>query len=167
MSRPISSEREFLALVDDLPDGSSVALDTMAFIYFVERHPRYFSVLDPVVDLITSRRISAHASTISLAEVLVLPLSTGDDVLVGQYRDLLMHSELVLHPVDVTIASEAAAIRAADPAFAQRQEPVIRVADSLIAATAIASNCDFLITNDRKLRRIPANVKIALLDDYV
>jgi predicted nucleic acid-binding protein len=138
----------------------------MAFIYFVEKHPRYYPILDPIVDLITSGQIEAHASTISLAEVLVLPLSTDNDSLVLQYRELLTESELKLHEVSESIATVAAAIRASDLAFGLRQDQTIRVADSIIAATAIASNCDFLITNDRKLRRINAQIKIALLDDY-
>jgi hypothetical protein len=64
-----------LALVDELPDGALVALDTMAFIYFVERNQRYYPLLRPVFERISKGTIQAHASVISLLEVLVLPFS--------------------------------------------------------------------------------------------
>jgi predicted nucleic acid-binding protein len=125
--------------VDELPDGALVALDTMAFIYFVERNQRYYTILRPVFERISTGAIQAHASVISLLEALVLPFSARNAELEREYRELLSWSQLKLHVVDDVIAEMAARIRASDVGPDIRDEQRIRVADSIVASTALSA----------------------------
>jgi predicted nucleic acid-binding protein len=152
--------------VDDLPDGALVALDTMAFIYFTERNQKYHQIVRPVFEKLAAGRIEAHASVISLVEVLVLPISRGDAALQQDYRELLTFSQLRLHLVDESIAEVAAQIRATDLISGLREDQALRVGDSIVVATGLASGCGYLVTNDRKLRRV-AGIQVLLIEDYV
>ena len=155
-----------MALIDDLPDGALVALDTMAFIYLTERSPKYHPIVRPIFEKLAAGLIEVHASVVSLLEVLVLPISRGDSALEQEYRELLTFSQLHLHPVDESIAEAAAQIRAADLISGLREDQAIRVGDSIVAATGLTSRCGYLVTNDRKLRRV-AGIHVLLIDDYV
>jgi hypothetical protein len=60
-----------MELIREIGDGP-LALDTVVFIYFIEEHPRYLPVLDPVFAAIDKKRLPAVASSLTLLEVLVI-----------------------------------------------------------------------------------------------
>ena len=136
-----------MALVDELPRGTRLALDSNALIYFMEEHPQLGSVLEPVFQLIADGAYDAVVSVISLLEVLVAPLRAGQTALAEQYRDLLSDTRgVTLIPVTAAaVAERAASIRAAQN---------LRVPDALIAATAISERCTHLLANDAKFARV-------------
>jgi hypothetical protein len=89
--------------------GTIVAVDTAPLIYFIERHPRYFSTIDPFFEALDRRHFQAITSTLTLTEVLVLPLRAGNSSLASDYLNILTKSRnLVMLPVSEAIASSRA-----------------------------------------------------------
>ena len=74
---------------------SIVALDTAALIYYVEAHPIYCPIVEPVIEAIDRTEVIGITSTITLLESLVLPLREGNFVLAQEYRSMLLHSNLL------------------------------------------------------------------------
>jgi len=72
-----------------LENVSIVALDTAASIYYVETHSTYCSLVEPVIEAIDKAEVIGIISTITLLEVLVLPLREGNSVLARKYRSIL------------------------------------------------------------------------------
>jgi predicted nucleic acid-binding protein len=102
-----------------------------------------------------SGRYSRHAdrgevtlvtSLLALAEALVMPYRTGDDVLITNYRELLTHppSGLVVAPLDATVLERAAELRAVVDS--------LHLPDAIHLATAESEQCDLFLTNDKRLR---------------
>ena len=73
-----------MGLIREIGDGQ-LALDTVAFIYFIEEHPRFLPVLDPVFAAIDEGRLPAFASSLTLLEVLVIPYRAGNVPLAERY----------------------------------------------------------------------------------
>lgn len=59
-----------------------LSLDTSVFIYFIERHPRFFDICDWIFHGIEERRVEATTSTLTLTEILVQPYKLKNDELV-------------------------------------------------------------------------------------
>ncbi len=148
-----------MALVDAIRAGSDIAFDTDALIYFVETHPAYLPIIEPVVELVYSQQAQGHVSAVNLLEVLVRPLRENRPDLVDKYRSALTTDDRMrLHIVTSEIAERAAGIRAAYR---------VEVADSIVAATAIEAGCQYLITNNADdFKRIPG-IEILTINDYV
>lgn len=66
-----------------------VFLDSAPVIYFVERHPVYGSILEPVFSLFETGEIVAVTSPITLAECLVLPMRLGRDEVIEAFQEVL------------------------------------------------------------------------------
>ena len=136
--------------------GTTVALDTAAFIYYAEEHPRYLPLVEPLFDALDQGRLQAVASTVALLEVLVVPLRNGDTNLAHAYRDIFIGSEvLTLIPVLPEVAEYAAHLRA---------HYQVRTPDALHLATALHAGATHFITNDDRLPAVPG-IRIVLLDD--
>ena len=73
----------------ELENISTVALDTAVLIYYVEMHPTYLRLIEPVTDAIDQDEVVGIASTVTLLEVLVLPLREKDFELVQEYQSIL------------------------------------------------------------------------------
>jgi predicted nucleic acid-binding protein len=71
--------------LSNLMKGKVVFLDTAPLIYFIEKNSRYFDVVKPVIELIVSQQAKGVTSTITLLEVLVLPLREGNNKLAQRY----------------------------------------------------------------------------------
>ncbi len=67
--------------------GKVICIDTAPIIYYIEGHTKYRDILHPLFIEINSGAIKAFTSTISLLEVMVLPLKKGELLLAEQYRD--------------------------------------------------------------------------------
>jgi hypothetical protein len=77
-------------LLDDVPVGAVVGLDTDPLIYFLEGHASYGPVVLPFFDTRLQHGLNeAITSVVSLAEVLVKLLSAARHDLAQRYRDLL------------------------------------------------------------------------------
>lgn len=132
-----------------------VGIDTVAFIYWIEDHPDFAPVLQPVFEAIHAGTLPAVVSSLTLFEVLVVPYRTGNLQLAERYESLLTRSRgLRLMDLDRSILRAAAALRA--------KFPTLRTPDALQMATALAGNCRAFLTNDRRLPTVPG-LEIVLL----
>ena len=148
-----------MALIDEIPAGAEIALDTDCLIYYVEEHDRYLPVVEPVVERVVQGTFRAHVSVVSLLVVLVLPLRNGQQDVADTYRETLGDPSVVsLHPVTQAQAERAAEIRA---------EYRLETSDSLIAAMALQANCSHFITNNASdFRRVPG-LNVLAIDNFV
>ena len=109
-----------------------------------------------VVRIIDTTALEAYSSVLTLAEVLVMPLREGDQRLVNAYQDILIASgDYELVTVTAEIATVAADLRA---------RYGLNTPDSIHVATAIVSNCDAMLTNDRDMKRVQ-ELSILILDE--
>jgi predicted nucleic acid-binding protein len=148
-----------MSLLDDLPEGVVIGLDTAPLIYFIEGHDRYGPVMRPLFEERTERGLNeAVTPVVSLAEVLVQPLATGHPDLVQRYRDLLLQGpHLILPDLTPQIAETAADLRA---------RYRIRLPDAFQLATALERNASHFITNDVRFRRV-TELRVLILEDYL
>jgi len=71
--------------------GNIVFLDTAPLIYFIEKNARYLDAVRSVIALIDSHQAKGMTSTITLLEVLVLPLREGNKKLADKYKTIRFH----------------------------------------------------------------------------
>jgi predicted nucleic acid-binding protein len=148
-----------MSLLDDLPAGAVVGIDSAVFIYFIEEHPRY----EPVVSGLFEERLErgenqAITSVVTLAEVLVQPKRDERDDLAQEYRDFLTQgSSLLLVDITRPLAERGAALRA---------KHTIRLPDALQLAAALEHGATHFVTNDTRLRKV-MELRVLVLEDYV
>jgi predicted nucleic acid-binding protein len=146
-----------LELISEIGDGP-LALDTVVFIYFIEEHPRYLPLLDPVFAAIDKERLPAIASTLTLLEVLVVPYRAGNISLAERYEQVLTRSRgLRLVDIDRTQLRGAAQLRALHAG--------LRTPDAIQISAALSGECTVLLTNDRELPVAPG-LRILQLRDF-
>jgi predicted nucleic acid-binding protein len=141
-----------------LMTGKVVFFDTTPLIYFMEKNPRYSEVVKPVIELLDSGQAQGLTSTITLLEVLVLPLREGNKKLAEKYKAILLSSNgLETCEISNAISEKAAMLRA---------KYGIKTPDSIQLATAIVRKADYFLTNDLDLKRVK-EIKVAVLEDYI
>jgi predicted nucleic acid-binding protein len=146
-----------VGLIREIGNGP-LALDTVVFIYFIEEHPRFLPVLDPVFAAIDKKRLRAVASSLTLLEVLVVPYRAGNIPLAERYEQVLTHSRgLRLIDIDRTQLRAAAQLRALHSS--------LRTPDAIQTSAALSGNCSVLLTNDRDLPAVPG-LRILQLRDF-
>ncbi len=146
-----------MGLIDTL-QGSKVCIDTAPFIYFIEKHEKYLPVLKPFFTEISSGNIEAITSTITLLEVLVHPLRTGNTSLAEKYREILLYSEgLTTFEVLNDISEKASELRA---------KWAIKTPDAIQIASAIIHGANNFLTNDPVLQKIDS-IQVLVLDDVM
>lgn len=134
-----------------------VAVDTSIFIYFIEDHPRYGSLLKPLFAHIDGGGVAAVTSVLTLLETLVVPYRAGDRELASKYEAMLTNGRgLTVVPIDRSLVRLAAEIRATTSA---------RTADALQLATALATRCSAFLTNDGRLPPV-SGLKVVQLEKF-
>jgi predicted nucleic acid-binding protein len=140
-----------------LPPGASILLDSSPLIYLVEGSAARRRAGEDLLAYASGRGHRFIASALVWTELLRKPLASGDAALAGRYRTLLADSaRIVLVPVDVAIAEEAArllALRALQPF------------DALHLATARAKGAAAILGNDSAWRRLPECPRLFLVDE--
>ena len=123
-----------------------VALDTSIFIYQLESNPKYLGYTDPIFSWLELPQSKAITSTITMAELLVLPYREDDEQRANDFYSVLStYPNLEWIAPNLEIADLAARIRA----LHRLQTP-----DALQAATAAYSQAVGLITNDPVFKRV-------------
>jgi predicted nucleic acid-binding protein len=146
-----------LGLVDEVR-GQRICIDTAPIIYFIEHHAKYQNIIRPVFAEIASGNIEAITSTITLLEVLVHPLRTGDETLAEKYRDILLSSEgLTTFEIFHEVSEMASRLRA---------KYSIRTHDAIQIAVGILYHAAKFLTNDPNLKKVPG-IEVLVLDDYL
>ena len=131
-------------------------LDTAPLIYWVEGHTNYIEKMVWIVDLIESTPLQAITSVVTFTEAMSLPIRAGKPELAREYYEIFTsQDDYALLTVTAEIAISAAAFRA---------RYGLRTPDAIHAATAVASGCDAILTNDRDFRRVQ-DLNVLVLDD--
>lgn len=145
-------------LLDAIPEGALVALDTVVWIYEVEANPCFGPLVRSVFrDRLDTGRNRAGSSLLTLGELLVQPLSVGRMDLVTQYRSFF-NTGPTFSVWDLTrpVVEEAAALRA---------RYRLKMMDALHVASAIVNRADLFLSNDEGLRRV-SEIRVLILADY-
>jgi predicted nucleic acid-binding protein len=145
-----------MKIQDALNGVGTLGIETAPFIYFVERHPTYVDRMRAIFQQVNNGLPQVITSVITLTEVLIMPLQTGHARYEQEYRDMLLNTaHITTLPVSIAIADRAAFLRA---------HYRLRTPDALHVATALVSQCDAFLTNDRDLKRIQ-EIPILVLDE--
>jgi len=146
-----------MGLMADLGRGP-VAIDTAIFIYFIEEHPKFLPLIEPLFREVDRGHMELVTSALTLLEVLVVPYRTGDHLLAARYESLLTRSRGVrIGDISRDLLRAAAQLRAATG---------VKTPDSLQLVAALAIGSTAFLTNDRDLPKIPG-IRILQLHSYV
>lgn len=146
-----------MTLVDVIPEGELVALDTVAWIYEVEAHPVFGPIVNPFFhDRIATAKNPAGSSLLALGELLVQPLSAGRKDLADRYRSYFTASgNWFVWEVTRAVVEQAASLRA---------KYRIKMLDALHVASAVLNQARHFVTNDAELRKV-TEIKVVILAD--
>ena len=144
-------------MIKDLGTGPA-GVDAVAFIYFIEEHPKFLPVILPLFRQADEGRRDVVTSALTLLEVLVVPYRAGNRSLAERYESLLTRGRGV-RLVDLSFDQlrAAAQLRAATG---------VKTPDALQLVAAIGAGCTTFVTNDRRLPSIPG-LRIVELSSYV
>ena len=146
-----------MGLMADL-DRGPVGADTAIFIYFIEEHPRFLPLIEPLFQEVDKGRRELVTSALTLLEVLVVPYRSGDRLLAERYEALLTRSRgIQIAEISREHLRAAAQLRAATGA---------KTPDALQLVAALAGGCATFLTNDRKLPAV-RGLRILQLASYV
>lgn len=115
-------------------------------VYYVEQQPLFSPLLESTFQAIEADTITAVTSPITLAECLVIPYRLGLTQLQQDFTDLICggdHTEFI--GIDRAIAQTASELRA---------KYNLSLTDTLQVSSALAANCQALLTNDAGFRRV-------------
>ena len=123
---------------------SRIFFDTNLFIYWLEDRGPHGRRVSELVERIVGRRDELVTSTLTVAEVLVKPLATGDHALAHRYEKFFDTPGVSLVPFDRRCANAYATLR---------QDRSLKPPDVIQLACAANARCDLFITNDDRLSR--------------
>lgn len=140
---------------DRLSKIHKIALDTNCFIYFFEDN-KYADILESVFNQIQAGCVQGITSVLTLTEILTQPKRLGNNKLENNYRLVLKNFPgLALIDINPAIAEAAADLRTAYG---------IRTPDALHLASAIYSQADAFLTNDKRFKQV-AEIPVWLMED--
>ncbi len=139
-----------------LRSARRIYLDTAPLIYWVEGHSDYIATMDQFIDAIETSPLQALTSVLTLTDVMVQPLRRGNTDLAQTYQNILVsRDDYTLVSITAEIAISAGEIRA---------RYAFRTPDAIHVATAIATDCDTLLTNDAAMKRV-TDLNVVYMDD--
>jgi predicted nucleic acid-binding protein len=137
--------------------GGRTGVDTAIFIYWIEEHPRFLPLVQPLFEDVAAGRRELVTSALTLLEVLVVPYRAGNADLARRYAEHLTHSRGIA-VVDLTHDQLrlAAQLRAATG---------VKTPDALQLAAARSNACSAFLTDDRRIPTI-RGLRVLQLADY-
>lgn len=121
-----------------------IYLDTNVFIEAFEKANASESGIWPVFDAVDRQEFHAFTSEITLAELLPKVIANGQATLSALYQRMFREQDVFeAVPVHQTILIESAQLRAVQPS--------LRLPDAVHLATAAATGCSVVLSNDRRL----------------
>jgi predicted nucleic acid-binding protein len=123
---------------------ANIFWDTNLFIYLLEGSPAFGPTVKDLRRRMLQRNDRLFTSALTVGEILVKPLSTGDSALARRYRALFAAPHVTVSFFDLDAAEAYATIR---------NDPAIKPADAIQLACAAAAQVDLFITNDGRLTR--------------
>jgi predicted nucleic acid-binding protein len=126
----------------DLGPGR-IAVDTAAFIYYIEEDARFMPLLEPLFAAVAGGERQIVTSALTILEVLVVPYRADDAQLADRYESLLSHSRGVT-VIDLSRDQLRIAARL-------RADSGMKTPDALQVAAALGAGCRCFVTNDRRI----------------
>lgn len=120
---------------------SRIFWDTNLFVYLVEAYGEHSERAAALRLRMLDRHDQLYTSTLTLGELLVKPIRTGNAVLRQRYEQALA-TAVVLVPLDEEAGRTYAEIR---------QDRTLRAPDTIQLACAARARADLFITNDDRL----------------
>lgn len=138
--------------------GRDIYLDTNIFIYAFEAYPQYIKTVKALFNAIDREDYRAFTSELTLAELLVKPLTDNNQGLVDIYLNHLQSSShLTILPVSKNILIAAATLRA-------KYGSSVKLPDAIHFASALTQRCTTFISNDKRMKSL-SDLTIITLDD--
>ena len=138
--------------------GQRVYVDTNIFIYFLERHDRYFESVVPFFQLFNDGLSLAYTGDAVVAETLYKPYQVNDTLRVSEFKEFFSNDEFITvlpHTKKVfELAAELSPKRG------------MKLIDALHYATAALAGCKFILTNDQGFNS-SESMEVILLDDLL
>ena len=150
-----------MGLENVLEKSRLIALDASIFIYYIERNVKYFDLLDKLFKKckLEENPLKIITSIITLIEVLIKPLVENQEKLANKYRDILLNSDSVyILELNNDIAEKSATLKS--------KYKFLKTPDAIQLATAIYSNSDLFLSNDKKLQSIN-EINVVILDQLL
>jgi predicted nucleic acid-binding protein len=120
--------------------GERLLLDTSTLVAYFNDNEAVSSVAQQIIDVFVHEgRNAAIVSTLTAAELFVLPLRNAPHGFPHVHAFLTRWPNLTLLDVDLNVAQEAASVRAAHG---------LKMPDAIIVATGLVSQVAYLVTND-------------------
>ena len=135
--------------------NKKVYFDTNIFIYLFEGNKDYARLLGEIQTLIENEQIHVFSSDLVYTELLPPHARKGNKKAIEQTIDFL-------NAFDITTASKEVFIDAG----ILRGEMNMKTPDAIHVATAMASNCNIFLTNDKDIQ-VRQDLKKILLSDYL
>lgn len=133
----------------------TVAFDSLCFIYHFEANPKYGPFVQKIFSLVAGGKMSAFTSVISVAETLSVSLLPNKPEARVYYKERFLEMKnLKLVDVDLAVAEQAAVIRS---------NYKLKLGDAIQLATALKTNAQIFITNDKQFKHIK-EIKVMILD---
>jgi len=137
-------------------ENKTVFIDTAPLIYYIEEKKEYATVLNKLFDANEQNKFQFSTSVLTLMEILVQPIRMKAKGLVKEYENIICNSKtLDIYDINIEIARKAAEIRAVYG---------FKTPDSIQLATAISTNSDYFLTNDKRLKSFKG-IKIIVIDE--
>lgn len=130
------------ALDAAIGDATRLMLDTSALIAFHNDNELVHPLARHLLRRIETEggRLTGYYSVISAAELLVRPFRISQVDFTFILTFLTTFPNLVVLPMDLTVATQSATIRAVTN---------LRLPDAVVVASALLAGCEAIITNDR------------------
>jgi predicted nucleic acid-binding protein len=140
-----------------------ILLDSSGLIAFHDPSDPTNPLVDHLFRRIENNRdpLRGYYSVISAVEILIRPLRTGTGDFTSMHAFLAGYPNLSGLPVDLTVALQAANVRATTN---------LRLPDAGVVASALLAGCEAVVTNDQrwrtKLEPLFRQFRWIYLDDY-
>lgn len=154
--------------VDDLDRALAgvdrLLLDSSSLIAFHSPSERTHRVADHLLRRIerSDDPLRGYVLVVSACELLVRPIRTSQDDFTFMHAFLTGYPNLVLLPVDLMVATQAATLRAAAR---------LALPDAIVVASGLLSGCQAIVSNDRRWQQRGATsysqFRWIYLDNYV
>jgi len=135
---------------------SRIFWDTNVYIYLLEEFGRWSALTTDLRNKMLERGDQLMTSTLTLGEILVKPMATGDSELCRRYVKKLSEASALI-PFDAEAAQRYAELRS---------DRSLRSPDAIQLACASVARVDLFVTNDLRLqgKQVPGIQFIVALD---
>ena len=91
---------------------NSVFIDSVAFIYLIENHPKYYTKVSEFISLEIAKENQLITSVISISEFCVKPFREEDTALLSDFKETLEQLSIKVLDINYKIAEHSSKLRA-------------------------------------------------------